>query len=196
MHHTTDCHRHSILPENNVHISGDLISVPMAVHPALIKVTWSALSQSWQRWNSRTSSSQIPSPPGVSTPLLAPVYSSASSLSSQRDSAAGGAHAHCSAFTVLLSAAVYFPPPLDSPVSRVHTASSSPEERRAHSPPPCRPSGVLSQFTLVLWGTGPSALNPSSSDFPRPSNNSCKTFDAQQICIGEVLTPTHLHTPE
>ncbi|XP_034032723.1 furin (paired basic amino acid cleaving enzyme) b [Thalassophryne amazonica] len=43
--------------------------------------------------------------------------------------------------------------------------------------------GVLSQFTLILWGTGPSAVNPSSSDFPRPSNNSCKTFDAQQICI-------------
>lgn len=44
---------------------------------------------------------------------------------------------------------------------------------------------MLSQFTLILWGTGPSVLNPSSSDFPRPSNNSCKTFDAQQICIGE-----------
>uniref|UniRef100_A0A8C4ZD11 Furin (paired basic amino acid cleaving enzyme) b n=1 Tax=Gadus morhua TaxID=8049 RepID=A0A8C4ZD11_GADMO len=43
--------------------------------------------------------------------------------------------------------------------------------------------GVLSQFSLVLWGTGPRAVNPSSSDFPRPSNNSCKTFDAQQICI-------------
>uniref|UniRef100_A0A665V2Z4 Furin (paired basic amino acid cleaving enzyme) b n=1 Tax=Echeneis naucrates TaxID=173247 RepID=A0A665V2Z4_ECHNA len=43
--------------------------------------------------------------------------------------------------------------------------------------------GVLSQFTLILWGTGPSVVNPSSSDFPRPSNNSCKTFDAQQICI-------------
>uniref|UniRef100_A0A672FSS4 Furin (paired basic amino acid cleaving enzyme) b n=1 Tax=Salarias fasciatus TaxID=181472 RepID=A0A672FSS4_SALFA len=42
---------------------------------------------------------------------------------------------------------------------------------------------VLSQFTLILWGTGPSAVNPSSPDFPRPSNNSCKTFDAQQICI-------------
>uniref|UniRef100_A0A8D3A6M9 Furin (paired basic amino acid cleaving enzyme) b n=1 Tax=Scophthalmus maximus TaxID=52904 RepID=A0A8D3A6M9_SCOMX len=42
---------------------------------------------------------------------------------------------------------------------------------------------VLNQFTLILWGTGPSAVNPSSADFPRPSNNSCKTFDAQQICI-------------
>uniref|UniRef100_A0A8C3B202 Furin (paired basic amino acid cleaving enzyme) b n=1 Tax=Cyclopterus lumpus TaxID=8103 RepID=A0A8C3B202_CYCLU len=42
---------------------------------------------------------------------------------------------------------------------------------------------VLSQFTLTLWGTGSSVVNPSSSDFPRPSNNSCKTFDAQQICI-------------
>ncbi|XP_029909563.1 furin (paired basic amino acid cleaving enzyme) b [Myripristis murdjan] len=46
-----------------------------------------------------------------------------------------------------------------------------------------RDYGVLSQFTLILWGTGPSAVNPSSSNFPRPSNNSCKTFDAQQICI-------------
>uniref|UniRef100_A0A3Q4MD14 Furin (paired basic amino acid cleaving enzyme) b n=1 Tax=Neolamprologus brichardi TaxID=32507 RepID=A0A3Q4MD14_NEOBR len=46
------------------------------------------------------------------------------------------------------------------------------------------PNGrVLSQFTLILWGTGPSIVNPSSPDFPRPSNNSCKTFDAQQICI-------------
>ncbi|XP_068578478.1 furin (paired basic amino acid cleaving enzyme) b [Cebidichthys violaceus] len=42
---------------------------------------------------------------------------------------------------------------------------------------------VLSQFILILWGTGPSVVSPSSSDFPRPSNNSCKTFDAQQICI-------------
>ncbi|CAL9697284.1 unnamed protein product [Knipowitschia caucasica] len=46
-----------------------------------------------------------------------------------------------------------------------------------------RDYGVLSQFTLILWGTGPSVVNPASSDFPRPSNNSCKTFDAQQICI-------------
>uniref|UniRef100_A0AAY5ED52 P/Homo B domain-containing protein n=1 Tax=Electrophorus electricus TaxID=8005 RepID=A0AAY5ED52_ELEEL len=43
--------------------------------------------------------------------------------------------------------------------------------------------GVLSQFTLILYGTGSSALDPSASDFSRPSNNSCKTFDAQQICI-------------
>nr|XP_020470889.1 furin [Monopterus albus]XP_020470891.1 furin [Monopterus albus] len=46
-----------------------------------------------------------------------------------------------------------------------------------------RDYGTLGQFTLILWGTGPSIINPSSSDFPRPSNNSCKTFDAQQICI-------------
>lgn len=46
-----------------------------------------------------------------------------------------------------------------------------------------RDYGMLSQFTLILWGTGPNILNPSASDFPRPSNNSCKTFDAQQICI-------------
>ncbi|XP_066524024.1 furin (paired basic amino acid cleaving enzyme) b isoform X2 [Hoplias malabaricus] len=43
--------------------------------------------------------------------------------------------------------------------------------------------GVLSQFTLILYGTGSSAADPSASDFSRPSNNSCKTFDAQQICI-------------
>uniref|UniRef100_A0A673BW56 P/Homo B domain-containing protein n=1 Tax=Sphaeramia orbicularis TaxID=375764 RepID=A0A673BW56_9TELE len=62
------------------------------------------------------------------------------------------------------------------------------------------PNGrVLSQFTLILWGTGPSVVNPSSSDFPRPSNNSCKTFDAQQICIGEMFqadTHTHTHTQQ
>ncbi|XP_061825942.1 furin (paired basic amino acid cleaving enzyme) b isoform X1 [Nerophis lumbriciformis] len=46
-----------------------------------------------------------------------------------------------------------------------------------------RDYGVLSQFNLILWGTGPSGISPLSSDFPRPSNNSCKTFDAQQICI-------------
>uniref|UniRef100_A0AAQ4PS34 Furin (paired basic amino acid cleaving enzyme) b n=1 Tax=Gasterosteus aculeatus aculeatus TaxID=481459 RepID=A0AAQ4PS34_GASAC len=45
----------------------------------------------------------------------------------------------------------------------------------------------IENFTLILWGTGSSVFNPSSSDFPRPSNNSCKTFDAQQICIGEII---------
>ncbi|XP_046890418.1 furin (paired basic amino acid cleaving enzyme) b isoform X2 [Hypomesus transpacificus] len=43
--------------------------------------------------------------------------------------------------------------------------------------------GMLTQFSLILYGTGSSAISPSSPDFPRPSNNSCKTFDAQQICI-------------
>uniref|UniRef100_A0A3B4DFR6 P/Homo B domain-containing protein n=1 Tax=Pygocentrus nattereri TaxID=42514 RepID=A0A3B4DFR6_PYGNA len=43
--------------------------------------------------------------------------------------------------------------------------------------------GVLSQFTLILYGTGSSSADLSASDFSRPSNNSCKTFDAQQICI-------------
>uniref|UniRef100_A0AAY4BDU7 P/Homo B domain-containing protein n=1 Tax=Denticeps clupeoides TaxID=299321 RepID=A0AAY4BDU7_9TELE len=38
--------------------------------------------------------------------------------------------------------------------------------------------GVLSQFTLVLYGTGSCAV-----DLSLPSNNSCKTFDPQQICI-------------
>uniref|UniRef100_A0A8C5EFB8 P/Homo B domain-containing protein n=1 Tax=Gouania willdenowi TaxID=441366 RepID=A0A8C5EFB8_GOUWI len=40
-----------------------------------------------------------------------------------------------------------------------------------------RDYGVLNEFTLILWGTGPSVVNPSSPNFPRPSNNSCKTFD-------------------
>uniref|UniRef100_A0A672PKV5 Furin-1-like n=1 Tax=Sinocyclocheilus grahami TaxID=75366 RepID=A0A672PKV5_SINGR len=43
--------------------------------------------------------------------------------------------------------------------------------------------GILSQFTLILYGTGSSATDPSISDYTRPSNNSCKTFDTQQICI-------------
>uniref|UniRef100_A0A8C1GSC3 Furin (paired basic amino acid cleaving enzyme) b n=1 Tax=Cyprinus carpio TaxID=7962 RepID=A0A8C1GSC3_CYPCA len=47
-------------------------------------------------------------------------------------------------------------------------------------------TGVLSQFTLILYGTGSSATDPSISDYTRPSNNSCKTFDAQQICIGKT----------
>ncbi|XP_046890414.1 furin (paired basic amino acid cleaving enzyme) b isoform X1 [Hypomesus transpacificus] len=46
-----------------------------------------------------------------------------------------------------------------------------------------RDYGMLTQFSLILYGTGSSAISPSSPDFPRPSNNSCKTFDAQQICI-------------
>uniref|UniRef100_A0A8C2A618 Furin (paired basic amino acid cleaving enzyme) b n=1 Tax=Cyprinus carpio TaxID=7962 RepID=A0A8C2A618_CYPCA len=53
--------------------------------------------------------------------------------------------------------------------------------------------GVLSQFTLILYGTGSSATDPSISDYTRPSNNSCKTFDTQQICIGK--THTHTHNP-
>ncbi len=47
-------------------------------------------------------------------------------------------------------------------------------------------TGVLSQFTLILYGTGSSATDPSISDYTRPSNNSCKTFDTQQICIGKT----------
>lgn len=43
--------------------------------------------------------------------------------------------------------------------------------------------GVLSQFTLILYGTGSSATDPFVPDYTRPSNNSCKTFDTQQICI-------------
>ncbi|KAJ8247497.1 hypothetical protein GJAV_G00247080 [Gymnothorax javanicus] len=43
--------------------------------------------------------------------------------------------------------------------------------------------GTLTQFTLVLYGTGSSSVNPSGSDYCQPSNNSCKTFDDKQICI-------------
>ncbi|KAG5849099.1 hypothetical protein ANANG_G00106430 [Anguilla anguilla] len=43
--------------------------------------------------------------------------------------------------------------------------------------------GTLTQFTLVLYGTGSTSINPSGSDFSQPSNNSCKTFDDKQICI-------------
>ncbi|KAL2093617.1 hypothetical protein ACEWY4_010929 [Coilia grayii] len=43
--------------------------------------------------------------------------------------------------------------------------------------------GVLSQLTLVLYGTGSTAADPAVSELSRPSNNSCKTFDPQQICI-------------
>lgn len=71
---------------------------------------------------------------------------------------------------------------------------SPPHPNTLHPPfsvSPSSLSGVLSQFNLILWGIGPSVVNPSSSDFPRPSNNSCKTFDAQQICIGELIPPTH-----
>ncbi|XP_076126661.1 furin (paired basic amino acid cleaving enzyme) b [Alosa pseudoharengus] len=43
--------------------------------------------------------------------------------------------------------------------------------------------GMLSQVTLVLYGTGSSAADPAVSELSRPTNNSCKTFDLQQICI-------------
>ncbi|KAG1933926.1 furin isoform 1 preproprotein [Pimephales promelas] len=42
---------------------------------------------------------------------------------------------------------------------------------------------LMTMFTLILYGTGSSASDPSISDYTRPSNNSCKTFDTQQICI-------------
>uniref|UniRef100_A0A672LHF2 Furin-like n=1 Tax=Sinocyclocheilus grahami TaxID=75366 RepID=A0A672LHF2_SINGR len=41
-----------------------------------------------------------------------------------------------------------------------------------------------------------SATDPSISDYTRPSNNSCKTFDTQQICIGKTHTHTHLGPKE
>ncbi|KAM3625224.1 uncharacterized protein V6R79_008972 [Siganus canaliculatus] len=41
--------------------------------------------------------------------------------------------------------------------------------------------GTLTQFILVLYGTG--APTSSSTDMPQPSNDSCKTVDLRQICI-------------
>lgn len=44
-------------------------------------------------------------------------------------------------------------------------------------------SGTLTQFILVLYGTG--TPSSSSSDEPQPGNDSCKTLDLRQICIGK-----------
>uniref|UniRef100_A0A7N8YL79 Furin (paired basic amino acid cleaving enzyme) a n=1 Tax=Mastacembelus armatus TaxID=205130 RepID=A0A7N8YL79_9TELE len=41
--------------------------------------------------------------------------------------------------------------------------------------------GTLTQFILVLYGTG--SASSSSSDKPQPGNGSCKTLDLRQICI-------------
>ncbi|XP_071344408.1 furin (paired basic amino acid cleaving enzyme) a isoform X2 [Trachinotus anak] len=41
--------------------------------------------------------------------------------------------------------------------------------------------GTLTQFILVLYGTG--SISSSSSDKPQAGNGSCKTLDLRQICI-------------
>ncbi|MBN3308952.1 furin-1 [Amia ocellicauda] len=41
--------------------------------------------------------------------------------------------------------------------------------------------GTLTQFTLVLYGTGPG--NVSRLDYSQSANGSCKTFNMEQICI-------------
>ena len=43
--------------------------------------------------------------------------------------------------------------------------------------------GTLTQFILVLYGTG--AASSSSPDEPQPTSSSCKTLDLRQICIGK-----------
>ncbi|XP_064836085.1 furin-1-like [Oncorhynchus masou masou] len=43
--------------------------------------------------------------------------------------------------------------------------------------------GTLTQFTLVLYGTGSDSPSSTAKDLSQPSNGSCKTFDLQQICI-------------
>uniref|UniRef100_A0A8C4GN93 Furin (paired basic amino acid cleaving enzyme) a n=1 Tax=Dicentrarchus labrax TaxID=13489 RepID=A0A8C4GN93_DICLA len=43
--------------------------------------------------------------------------------------------------------------------------------------------GTLTQFTLVLYGTG--SASSSSSVTSQPGNGSCKTLDLRQICIGK-----------
>lgn len=45
-------------------------------------------------------------------------------------------------------------------------------------------SGTLTQFILVLYGTG--SVSPSSSDKAQPANDNCKTLDLRQICIGKT----------
>ncbi|XP_042372927.1 furin-1-like, partial [Plectropomus leopardus] len=42
-------------------------------------------------------------------------------------------------------------------------------------------SGTLTQFILVLYGTG--SASSSSCDKAQPGNNNCKTLDLRQICI-------------
>uniref|UniRef100_A0A4W5M4Q1 Furin (paired basic amino acid cleaving enzyme) a n=1 Tax=Hucho hucho TaxID=62062 RepID=A0A4W5M4Q1_9TELE len=42
---------------------------------------------------------------------------------------------------------------------------------------------TLTQFTLVLYGTGSDSPSSTAKDLSQSSNGSCKTFDLQQICI-------------
>ncbi|GLD48373.1 furin-1-like protein [Lates japonicus] len=44
--------------------------------------------------------------------------------------------------------------------------------------------GTLTQFILVLYGTG--STSSSSSEKPQAGNGSCKTLDLRQICIGRL----------
>uniref|UniRef100_A0A4W6BXA5 Furin (paired basic amino acid cleaving enzyme) a n=1 Tax=Lates calcarifer TaxID=8187 RepID=A0A4W6BXA5_LATCA len=44
--------------------------------------------------------------------------------------------------------------------------------------------GTLTQFILVLYGTG--STSSSSSEKPQAGNGSCKTLDLRQICIGKT----------
>ncbi|KAJ3594058.1 hypothetical protein NHX12_006390, partial [Muraenolepis orangiensis] len=43
--------------------------------------------------------------------------------------------------------------------------------------------GTLTQFTLVLYGTGSAWSSPSDKESDQPANGSCKTLDLRQMCI-------------
>ncbi|XP_034045297.1 furin-1-like [Thalassophryne amazonica] len=51
--------------------------------------------------------------------------------------------------------------------------------------------GTLTQFTLVLYGTGPASSSTSDKEQTQPANN-CKTVDLRQICI-ECNVGFYLH---
>lgn len=52
--------------------------------------------------------------------------------------------------------------------------------------------GTLTQFILVLYGT--SSTTSSSSEKSQPGNDSCKTLDLRQICIGKTVVSALLLT--
>src|SRR4029434_2906089 len=49
-------------------------------------------------------------------------------------------------------------------------------------------SGTLTQFMLVLYGSGTDTVDTSSPDLSQANNGSCKTFDLNQNCIGKAVS--------
>ncbi|MGH0137080.1 UNVERIFIED_CONTAM: hypothetical protein FKN15_007663, partial [Acipenser sinensis] len=47
--------------------------------------------------------------------------------------------------------------------------------------------GTLRKFTLVLYGTGSNTMNFSTSNSSQPRSSSCKTLNANQICVGSRM---------